>query len=293
MNRSKRLFFQSFFYSLVAAAAAACLVILTQVPSFEGGSSSQPQTSRLDYTPTSSDCFTLLCTLSREQGASPYAYFLLGFDGPDRSVTVTRLFPETVLSHEGEARIILKECFEAHGAGGACLALNNYFSTNIEKYIVFNNRSMLSFLELFDSVVMHVPQDLSQVDRKNDIYIKIDKGSQVFNGMLLLDYIGCSAWDGGASEALCESARAVCEFMRQNHTKFAFAEGNIPEQFLLGSTETNLSVTDIAQRRELLSYLFAENADAVSYLQINGSYGAQNTEFQLDAASVLKISARY
>ncbi len=292
MKRSTRIFLRSFTISLVVAAAAASFIILTQIPSYEkkAVSSSVPMRS---FEPSESDKFNLLVTVAKNTTDTPYAYFILGFKGRERQITVTRLFPQTLLSHAGQQKVILKECFEKGGAGGAARALSEFFSINISKYICFTNNSFISFCELFEPTIIDVPEDLSQTDRARDLYIKIDRGRQIMSGMLMLDYIAYSHWDGGDSEALFEGARLICEFMRQNRSALALSEGGNAEKFILGSVQTNLSVTDIEDRRELLSYLLKGSSDALDCLEIDGEFGVQDTEFTLSGASVIKISARY
>lgn len=292
MKRSTRIFLRSFVISLVIAAAAASFIILTQIPSYDkkAPSSSSPYRS---FEPSGSDKFNLLVSIARSQGDAPYAYFILGFKGRERQITVTRLFPETLLSNESQERIILKECFEKGGAGSAAKALGKFFSINLSKYICFTNDSFISFCEQFEPAIIDVPENLSQTDRARDLYIKIDRGRQIMGGMLMLDYIAYSRWDGGDSEALFEGARLICEFIRQNHSTLALSEGGNAEKFILGSTQTNLSVTDIEARRELLSYLLKDSPISPDCLEIGGEFGAQDTEFILSGASVIKISARY
>ncbi len=292
MKKSTRIFLRSFVLSLIISAAVASFIILTQIPSYEKKTPSSSSPHRA-FEPSENDKFNLLVTISKSTVDSPYAYFILGFNGCERQITVTRLFPESLLSHAGAPKVILKECFESGGAAAATRAMSNFFSIDISKYICFSDDSFLSFCSLFDDIVISVPEDLSQTDHANDIYIKIDKGNQIMGGMLMLDYIAYLKWDGGESEALWEGARVICEFLRQNHSALALSPASFPEQFILGSTQTNLSVTDIEERRELLSYLLKDNGDAPYCLETHGEFKAEDTEFILSGASVIKILARY
>ena len=292
MKKSTRIFLKSFTLSLTVAAALATFIILTQIPSYEKKTPSSSSPNR-SFEPSENDKFNLLVSIAHSQGDSPYAYFILGFNGRERQITVTRLFPETLLSYTGQERVILKECFQKGGAGGAARALSNFFSISLSKYICFTDDSFISFCSLFDDVIISVPENLSQTDRKNDIYIKIDKGNQIMGGLLMLDYITYSRWDGGAGEALFEGSRVLCEFMRQNHSSLALSTGSDAERFILGSTQTNLSITDIEERRELLSYLLKDSTDAPLCLETDGNFGVQDTEFTLSSASIIKISARH
>ena len=209
----------------------------------------------------------------------------------EKRVSVTRFFSQTVLSEYDSPHIILKECFDS-GGGSACVkALNDRFSLNIEKYISFTNSSLLGFFDLFEPVVLNVPQNLLQVDRQKDIYIKIDKGRQTLSGVLLLDYIACTVWEEGNSQILYQSANAVTEFIRQNHE--ALSLNTDAEKYILSNTKTNLSVTDIENRRELISYLLSEDTGGIVTLAVDGEFKNEKTEFHLDEQSIADISARY
>jgi len=270
------------------------VLLIAYVPGFKPPAETSSENSGiLPFSPTENDKFTLLCTLAQDESTSPYAYFLLGFDGVQKQISVTRLFPQTVLSENRTPRIILKETFDKDGAGGAATALNQRFSINISKYICFTNDSLLGFFDLFNSVVLNVPQNLSQVDKQKDIYIKIDKGRQSLSGVLLIDYIACTVWQEGNSQVLYQSANAVTEFIRQNHEALSLALDTKAEDYILSSTKTNLSVTDIENRRELISYLLFESGDGVVTLAVDGEFKNGNTEFHLDEQSVSNILSNY
>ncbi|MBQ8337701.1 MAG: hypothetical protein IJY33_00990 [Oscillospiraceae bacterium] len=248
----------------------------------------------LEFSPEDSDRFTLLCTLSQNDNSSPYAYFLLGFNGPMGQISVTRLFRETVLTEDGAGnKVILGESFDKNGASGAAESLNAHLALDINRYIGFTNSTLLEFTELFDPITLNVPQDLSQVDRKKDIFIKIDKGRQALSGALLIDYIACTAWQHGSSQTLKESAEAVTEFLRQNHEALSLALDERAEKYILSKTKTNISVTDIENRRELVRYLLFESGDGVITLAVDGEYRNGNTEFHLTEQSRKSLRSRY
>lgn len=282
-------------YSGVAAFVLVAVVLVSLYPRKErpsGNTSSSP--AALEFSPDDDDRFTLLCTLSQNEDSSPYAYFLLGFNGPLGQISVTRLFAETVLTEDSaENKIILGESFDRGGALGAVEALKRYLALDVNRYISFTNSTLLEFTELFDPITLNVPQDLSQVDRKKDIFIKIDKGRQTLGGALLVDYIACTAWEFGSSQTLKESAEAITAFLRQNHEALSLALDTRAEDFILSKTKTNISVTDIERRRELVKYLLFESGDGVITLAADGEYKNSNTEFHLSPQSRKSLRSRY
>ena len=248
----------------------------------------------IEFSPKDSDKFTILCTLSQNDNSSPYAYFLIGFNGPMGQISVTRLFSETVLSEDGaQNKIILGEVFDKSGARGAVSELNRLLALNVGRYISFTNSTLAEFAELFNPITINVPQNLSQVDRKRDIFIKIDKGRQALGGALLVDYIACTAWNFGSSQTLKESAEALTAFLRQNHKALSLALDTRAEEFILSKTNTNISVTDIERRRELVKFLLFESGDGVITLAAQGEYRNSNTEFHLSAQSRKSLRSRY
>ncbi|MBQ5816163.1 MAG: hypothetical protein IIW33_01750 [Oscillospiraceae bacterium] len=248
----------------------------------------------IEFSPKDSDKFTILCTLSQNDNSSPYAYFLIGFNGPMGQISVTRLFSETVLSEDGaQNKIILGEVFDKSGTRRAASELNRLLALNVGRYISFTNSTLAEFAELFNPITINVPQNLSQVDRKRDIFIKIDKGRQALGGALLVDYIACTAWNFGSSQTLKESAEALTAFLRQNHKALSLALDERAEEFILSKTNTNISVTDIERRRELVKFLLFESGDGVITLAAQGEYRNSETEFHLSAQSRKSLRSRY
>ncbi|MBQ7800204.1 MAG: hypothetical protein IJ370_06900 [Oscillospiraceae bacterium] len=281
-------------YSAIAAAVLIAVVMVSLYPRKKAPSGVSSLNTSLEFTPQDSDRFTLLCTLSQNGSSSPYAYFLLGFNGPLGQISVTRLFSETVLTEDGAGnKVILGESFDKNGAKGAAGELNRCLGLEVSRYISFTNSSLIEFAELFDPVTLNVPQDLSQVDRKKDIFIKIDKGRQQFGGALFADYIACTAWKFGASQTLKESAEAVTAFLRQNHEALSLALDERAEEFILSKTKTNISVTDVERRRELVKFLLFESGDGVITLAVDGEYKNANTEFHLSEQSRKSLRSRY
>lgn len=257
-------------------------------------SASSQSSGDLAFSPKDTDRFTILCTLSQNEKSSPYAYFLLGFNGPMGQISVTRLFSETVLTEDGAGnKVILGESFDKNGARGAVDELNRRLGLEVSRYISFTNSSLREFAELFDPVTITVPQELSQVDRKKDIFIKIDKGRQSLGGALFVDYIACTAWNFGSSQTLKESAEAVTAFLRQNHEALSLALDERAEEFILSKTKTNISVTDVERRRELVKFLLFESGDGVITLAVSGEYKNANTEFHLSEQSRASLRSRY
>lgn len=294
ISRSTKLFLKSVLYTAVIMAVLGAFLLFTKMPGFKAPVKSSSESSGvLPFSPTDEDRFSLLCTLSKEKKSSPYAYFMLGFNGKEKQVSVCRLFKETVLSGTGKPKILLNESFDRGGAKGAAQALNDYFSTGISRYINFTNDSLLSFFDLFDPVVMDVPQSLSQIDRKNDIYIKIDKGRQSMSGILLLDFIACTVWEKGNAQTLYQSADAITEFLRQNHEALSLTLSSEAENYLLSSCDTNISVTDIENRRALISYLLFESGEGIVTLSLDGEFKNEETEFHLDQKSFDLIKGHY
>ena len=270
------------------------VALVSLYPREKKPSTSSSSSGSLEFSPKDTDRFTILCTLSQNDKSSPYAYFLIGFNGPMGQISVTRLFSETVLSQDGaQNKVILGEAFDKNGAKGAVTALNSAFALNISKFISFTNATLVEFAELFDPITINVPQNLSQVDRKRDIFIKIDKGRQALGGALLVDYIACTAWDLGSGQTLKESAEALTAFIGQNHEALSLALDTRAEEFILSKTSTNISVTDIENRRELVKFLLFEGGDGVITLAVQGEYRNSDTEFHLSEQSRKSLRSRY
>ncbi len=281
-------------YSSIAALILISVVLLSLKTPREKPSASSSNIGNLEFSPKDTDRFNLLCTLSQNDKSSPYAYFLIGFNGPLGQISVTRLFSETVLSEDSaDKKVILGESFDRGGAKAAVSELNRTLGLDVSRFISFTNTSLMEFAELFDPITINVPQDLSQVDRKKDIFIKIDKGRQSFSGALLVDYIACTAWEFGSSQTLKESAEALTAFLRQNHEALSLALDSRAEDFILSKTDTDISVADIEKRRELVKFLLFESGDGVITLAAGGEYKNENTEFHLSAQTRASLRSRY
>ncbi len=245
-----------------------------------------------EFIPSEQDKFTLLISLSQNEQKSPYAYFLLGFNGMKNCVSVTRFFENTLLSNEGEPSVILGEVYSLGGIEAARDNINSYFSLNIEKYIEFTNSSLASFLELFNNIIFEAPEPINQTDSERDIYIKIDGGRQIFSSVTLIDYLAATAFSGGENQTLYETARAFSEFIRQNHAALSLKEKDA-EEYILKNTKNNLSVMDIEKRRDLVSFLLFDSGEGVCILSAEGQSVDLKTAFRIDENCRRKISERY
>ena len=294
ISRSVKLFFKSSFYTAIAIVIIFVLLGIPKLSVFNPSESSFPSSSSaFEYIPKKDDRFSLLVTLRKEEKSSPYAYFLLDFNAANERISVCRLFPQTVLSRDGEKRILLNECFDKSKAAGALGALNSYFDCEITRYINFTNDTLISFFDLFEPTVLDVPQNLSQYDKKNDIYIKIDKGRQALSSVLLVDYIACTLWQKGNEQILYEGANAIGSFIRQHHQKLSLALDSEAENYILANTDTNISVTDIEKKRECVKYLLFESKDNIFPLALDGNFKNEKTEFHLNSDSYNKIFSHF
>ena len=232
-------------------------------------------------------------SVSKDKGTSPYAYFLLGFNCGREQISVCRLFSQTVLSKQNEERIILDECYKKGGMSYVTNAVNDYFDADFTRYVSFTNDSITAFFDLFEPTVITVTEDLNEIDRKNDIYIKIDKGRSALSSILLLDFLRCTSFKGGDSDTLYKTADALKEFIIQ-HRENLFTEENSPAQsLLLSSTNTNISVLDIEKKRECINHLLNQNKDNAFTLWLDGYFLNERTEYHLSADSYNKIFSNY
>lgn len=268
-------------------------LLVTKVPDLNSPNSSSHASSQKEFIPTQRDKFTILITLKKEEGLPPYAYFLLGMNGIDKSVTVTRLFKETALTPRGENTKILWEEHQKNGIDGAVNSINSLFNISISRYIEFTNTSLQGFFSLFDEVVFDIPENLSQIDRENDIYIKIDKGRQLLSSIALIDLISYSNWQGGKDEALEQSAKMISEFIKQNREALSMKDTTLAEDYILQKTKTNISVLDIEKNRDLVSFLLLDCEDSISFLAAKGETLVNGTAFYLSQNSIKEISERY
>lgn len=228
-----------------------------------------------------------MLTISKDNANFPHAVFLINLNAFEEKIRVLRLPEVCVLSDKNEDKIILKECFQKSGDAAAMKAISRFFNINVSRYISFTEQNFISLIDLFEPTALDISEDISEVDRKNDIYIKIDRGRRLIGGSLMLDIFAYKKWKGGSAAAFFESARALCAFFSQN------AE-NLPraQQFILANTKTNLSALDFESKREMISYLFSLK-DAAESVKIYGEYQLENTQFTLTRASKTKISALF
>jgi len=290
MKKQTKIFLKSFIIS-GAVCAAVIAILFFKIPYVNEPnlvSSSVPQK---EFTPTEQDKFTLLVTLKQNTLSIPHAYFLLAFNGEERSVYVTRLFGNTVVSDEGEKRQLISDKYK-EGMQSAVNALNSYFNISVSKYIEFTNGSLSEFFSLFDNVVFSSPEAINETDSKRDIYIKIDEGKQIFSGITLVDYISATTFSGGEKQTLYETARALGEFLKQNHAALSLKEKEA-EEYILKYTDNNLSVVDIEKRRELLEYLLFKSGDGVNIIAAEGEYVDLKTAFVVSEKSRKEIEQKF
>ena len=228
-----------------------------------------------------------MLTISKDKSDFPHAVFLINLNAFEGKIRVLRL-PEVCLLSEGaENKVILKECFQKSGDAAAMKAILRFFNINVSRYISLTDQNFISLIDLFEPTALDILEDISEVDRKNDIYIKIDRGRRLIGGSLMLDIFAYKKWKGGSAAAFYESARALCAFFSQNAENLPLAQ-----QFILANAKTNLSALDFESRKELLLYLFSLK-DAAESVKIYGEYQLENTQFALTTASKTKISALF
>lgn len=243
--------------------------------------------SSYSYTPNKVDNFNVIISLSKDKSTSPYAYFLLGFNTGREQISICRLFPQTVLSEQNKKRIILDECYNSGGMPYVTDAINSYFDTDFTRYISFTNESITAFFDLFEPTVITVTEDLNEIDRKNDIYIKIDKGRGALSSVLLLDFLRCTSFKGGDSDTLYKTADAIKEFITQ-HRESLLSNGN----FLLSNCDTDISALDIEKKRDTINFLLNQKDNAFT-LWLDGYFANEKTEYHLSADSYNKIFSNY
>lgn len=226
-------------------------------------------------------------TISKQGADYPHTVFLINLDAFEGKVQVLRLPEVCLLSSNGENKIILRECFQKSGEAAAAKAVSQYFNVTVSRYISFTDLSFISFIDLFEPTALDITEDLSEVDRKNDIYIKIDKGRRLLGGSLMLDIFAYTKWKGGDVEKFFESANALCAFITQNGSELLSAR-----EYILANAKTNLSALDFESRREPISYVLSL-PDAAQGVKINGEYALENTQFALTTATRTKIAALF
>lgn len=286
---SKTKLFLKAFAITFAIMSAVGILVLADIPDLsvpkKNTSSHAPMR---QYTPTAEDKFTVLLTLTTKPDKSPYAYFLLTLDGMDQSLNITRLPAQTRLSKDGERKIILSEQFEKGASPLALRALSQYFNSEITRYIAIDNSSLTSLFLLFEPTEITVPQNLSQVDEQNEIYIKIDKGRQLLSASSMVDFIAATNWNGGQTQTLFESANAIAAFLNQNGDSLFENSSCALESFILNRSVNNFSVLDFEKHRELIRYVLGTKTAAKSVV-VYGQNSMADTEFVLDQNSRDKI----
>ncbi len=286
MKRSTKIFFKSFVCALLSFALVSSFFILSQSGANARENSSY-SSSNLRFTPKQTDKFTILLTISKDNADFPHAIFLISLNALEGKVRVLRLPEVSVLSSGGENKIILKECFQKNGEMSATKAISNFFGIEVSRYISFTNQSFVSLIDLFEPCVLDVTEDISEVDRKNDIYIKIDRGRRLISGSLMLDIFAYKKWKGGATEKFSKSADALSAFFSQNGADLLRAR-----QFILSNAKTNLSALDFENRQELISYLFSLS-NTVESVKVHGEYQLEDTQFALSTNTKTKIAALF
>ncbi len=249
-------------------------------------------TSSLDFQPTNTQKSIVLLTLSQTENTPPHAYFLLCFNPQNQNISVTRFFSQTVLSGPDQSKLILGECYQKNGISGASQALSDYFNADISKYISFTNKTAMGLLENLNPALINVKYPLSQIDKKKDIYIKIDSGRQLLSSSALLDFFACTAFRGGVSETLFETANALASLIQRNAQIFSQAGGSEAEKYILSECNTNLTALDFEKNREILDYIF-KNPNAAFVLAADGEYKNEQTEFRLESVSLNNIKTFY
>ena len=279
MKHSTRLFLKSFFVSSFVATVLVRALLLLLIPKPKP-QEPEPISSNYTLTPTENDRFSILILVSKTKDEPPYCYFLASFDAFKNKISLLRLSNKTLISKEGEQKIILNELFKNKSKSEAVKALNQNLGINLSRYIHFDNDGFLNFVSLFKSTYMNVKSPLSEVDRKNDIYIKIDAGRTLFSALTMLDFLNCNSFSGGESEKLSESARLIFEFISQ-HKNELLNENSSAVEFILDKSQTDLSIKDIENRREMLKYLFESDEQNIFFISPEGEMRLSDTEFVL------------
>ncbi len=286
--QNKKLFFKAFAITF-AIMTAVGLLVLSDVPDLsKPKQNTSSRTQGFNYTPSVDDNFTVLLTLATKPDKSPYAYFLLNFNGIERRLNITRLPAQTLLSRDGERKIILSEQFEKGASPLALRALSQYFDCDVTRYIAVDNSNLTSLFLLFDPTEISVPQDLSQIDEKNEIYIKIDKGRQLLSASSMVDFIAATSWQGGREQTLYESANAIAAFLNQNGDTLFENSTCALESFILNRSVNNFSVLDFEKRRELIRYILSSKTAAQAQV-VQGESRNADTEFKIADQSFLNL----
>lgn len=283
--RQRKAFFKAFFITF-AVMAAFGILMLSKVPDLskpKQNTSSNPNKA-FEYIPTEEDKFTVLLSITAKPDASPYAYFLLNFDGVQRRLNILRLPKQTLLSKEGESKIILSEQFEKGASPLAARAISRYFGCEVSRYIAVDNSNLHSLFSLFNPTEIELSQNLSQIEPDRDIYIKLDKGRQLVSASGMLDLIATTAWQGGQAQTLFESANALAAFLNQNSGEIFKSSSCKLENFVLNHTANNFSVMDFEKRRELISYILSTQNSARA-VTVHGENANADTEFLIDSVS--------
>lgn len=281
MSRAFCAFWKSSFYSMLVAASLAAVLILTQVPGEKDPVESQASAPVSSFVAQEKDRFSLLCSLQARKNEPPYAYFLLGFDGPARRVYVTALPPQTRLSSDGGQNRLLSDLYRAGGGSAVLSQLNRAFSLHLTRRIALTDRSFTDLVDRLGGVTLQIPRPLAQVDPDRDLYIRIEAGRQHFTGLLLLDYLRYTGWPNGINGQLSAGSQALAALIAQQHCVLSLSDDDTAAELLLAGADTDLSVMDIERRRPLLCHLLSETPD-VCPLPLSGSPADGNTAFLPD-----------
>ena len=178
----------------------------------------------------------------------------------------------------------MSEQFKKGASPLAARALSKYFDCDITRYIAIDNDNLHALFSLFDPTEIELSQSLSQIDRQNEIYIKLDKGRQLLSASSMIDLIAATNWQGGQTQALFESANALAAFLSQNGGEIFKNNECRLERFILNHTANNFSVMDFEKRRELISYILSSKNAAKSHV-IYGQNKNADTEFVISEES--------
>ena len=285
----------SIFLKTVGITSVICFIVLGAI--YISISSPKPKNNssliaKKEFEPSESDKFTILVSLSQSSDRVPYSYFLIGFNGEKNTVSVSRLFGNTILSEKKESSVIASEVYSRGGVDGVLECINRFFGLDIKSYIEFTDSTVVPFFDMHKNIVLDCPQKINEADSDRDVYIALDSGRQAFSGVMLKDYLCVTTFEGGDNEALYESSRAVCEFIRQNHRAFSLKEGN-SVSYILEKCRHNLSVYDIEKRRELIEFLLYSSGESVCFYACTGESEKMNTAFRLDLKSKETVRERY
>ena len=286
MKTNTKIFLKSFICSLIAFAIVSSFFILSQSGANASENSSY-SSSNSRFKPKQSDTFTILLTISKDNTNYPHTVFLVNLNAFEGKVRVLRLPEVCVLSNKSQSKIILKECFQKSGEAAAAKAISQFFNINVSRYISFTEQNFISLIDLFEPTTVDISEDLSEINKKEDIYIKIDRGRRIISGTLMMDIFRYRGWKNGLIYSAAESSNTLCAFLSQNSSNIANAQ-----EFIFQNAKTNLSVFDFESQLELIAYVFSL-PDAFESIAIYGEYQLENTQFIFSSTTKTKIAALF